>query len=328
MHTISQSRFERYSRSGFTLIELLVVIAVIAVLIALLLPAINAAREAARRTQCSNNFKQLGLALASLSDTDSLPGYRNEFTPLDRELPKRNVSWAVTALPYLEQQKLYDDWKADTGQQPPGSIRPHVKIFVCPSSYQAGDENFSALTYRSNNGMNPANSPYESDGKQGVETGANGVFVDRGISSRARQKKLVNIVDGASKTILFTEQNNIAKQGRTSWANTNWQRNGITWGWLVDADYEYQTGDQQAPSASPCHYINAPPESLSQCPPEAKGPSSNHKGGVLVCMAEGSVLFLSENIDYVVYTSLLTANQSEDYAPTGYRLDDVDWMTN
>src|SRR5262245_2029090 len=95
------------SRSAFTLVELLVVIAIIGILIALLLPAVQAARESARRTQCSNNLKQIGLAIQSYHDN-------TKYLPPSR-IADHWATWAVLILPYMEQESLYEQW--DIAQQ-------------------------------------------------------------------------------------------------------------------------------------------------------------------------------------------------------------------
>jgi len=124
---------ERASR-GFTLIELLVVIAIIAILVALLLPAVQQAREAARRSSCKNNLKQIGLALHNYLDTYTA------FPPsicLDNPIgASTGGQWSVHAriLPYIEQAALYDaaDLNADyTAGQPPANVR--VPTYLCPS---------------------------------------------------------------------------------------------------------------------------------------------------------------------------------------------------
>src|SRR5689334_15791940 len=95
------------SRRGFTLVELLVVIAIIGVLVALLLPAVQAAREAARRAQCSNNLKQLSLALHNYENT------HNTLPPAG--IDSNQMSWVVLLLPYFEQQNLYSQFNFNKG---------------------------------------------------------------------------------------------------------------------------------------------------------------------------------------------------------------------
>ncbi len=137
--------------SGFTLVELLVVIAVIGVLVSLLLPAINAAREAARRTQCKNNMRQLGLATLSYeSAAGNLPpaGLVGPPTPLCRMLDKHfdpqtgtRFSWLVLILPYLEQQTLHDRFQLDRDifhQDPHEPQAEYVASYACPSDQALG----------------------------------------------------------------------------------------------------------------------------------------------------------------------------------------------
>src|SRR5438105_83839 len=94
----------RFARSAFTLVELLVVIAIIGVLVALLLPAVQMAREAARRTQCSNHLKQLGLAAQNFNDT------KGALPPARLGNNGNWLTWAVVMLPYVEQQNFYQLW--------------------------------------------------------------------------------------------------------------------------------------------------------------------------------------------------------------------------
>jgi len=127
-------------RSAFTLVELLVVIAIIGVLVALLLPAIQAAREAARRTECTNHLKQIGLAVQLYHDT------KKQF-PLGRNLPNAlGVSWAFYILPYLEENAVFDSYVKTARVDSAANIRAMrtpVATYACPSRRTAAaDRNF------------------------------------------------------------------------------------------------------------------------------------------------------------------------------------------
>lgn len=117
-------------RSGFTLVELLVVIAIIGVLVALLLPAIQAAREAARRSECSNHLKQIGLAIQLYHDTrQAYPMGRNSTDQF-------GVSWAFRILPFMEEQAIYDSYnstKRVDDELNARAMRTAIATFVCPS---------------------------------------------------------------------------------------------------------------------------------------------------------------------------------------------------
>ncbi|MBL8891055.1 MAG: DUF1559 domain-containing protein [Planctomycetaceae bacterium] len=128
---MSWTRSKR-KRTGFTLVELLVVIAIIGVLMGLLLPAVQMAREAARRTQCQNNLKQWGLAFQQYEGTH-------------REIPPARpadgfLTWPVMLLPYLEQRTLYDrfDTRARYAVQDPELVRLAPRELICPTRRSAG----------------------------------------------------------------------------------------------------------------------------------------------------------------------------------------------
>jgi len=130
----------RSARTGFTLVEVLVVIAIIGVLVAFLLPAIQAARESARRTQCTNNLKQIGVAIQSHHDTrKSFPMGRNKFD-------QYGVSWAFFLLPYLEETAIYNSYDSKARVDDPQNVatmRTPIETYACPSRRKAAaDRNF------------------------------------------------------------------------------------------------------------------------------------------------------------------------------------------
>jgi prepilin-type N-terminal cleavage/methylation domain-containing protein/prepilin-type processing-associated H-X9-DG protein len=122
------------SPRGFTLIELLVVIAIIGVLVALLLPAVQSAREAARRTQCLNNLKQMGLAINTYHDVN------NRYAPggwINGATGQRWIAWSALLLPHMEQKPLYDALNLDLAYNAPANSTAAstvLAVFLCPSS--------------------------------------------------------------------------------------------------------------------------------------------------------------------------------------------------
>jgi prepilin-type N-terminal cleavage/methylation domain-containing protein/prepilin-type processing-associated H-X9-DG protein len=130
-------------RPGFTLVELLVVIAIIGVLVALLLPAVQAAREAARRMQCQNNLKQIGLAIHNFHDSKKiLPPAQRQSWSLTTNATVAGHSWATFILPYIEQQALHDkydfgpniSWGDPPNDAGTGPTRNKIATYLCPSA--------------------------------------------------------------------------------------------------------------------------------------------------------------------------------------------------
>ncbi|WP_197531323.1 DUF1559 family PulG-like putative transporter [Posidoniimonas corsicana] len=200
------------ARTGFTLVELLVVIAIIGVLIALLLPAVQAAREAARRTQCLSQLKEVGLAVQNHHDT------RGHFPTGRNRSDQFGVSWAFEILPYLEEQPVYDayiDSERVDSDANAAAMRTPIPAYACPSRRSAAaDRDFdnddqaplvrgSAVLgdYAANAGLEEDMGMEGNDFKDGK--------VDRTLSgpiysgSKVRSR---HVVDGLSKTLAIGEK--------------------------------------------------------------------------------------------------------------------------
>ena len=283
----------RLCASAFTLVELLVVMAIIGLLVALLMPAIQSSREAARRTTCANNTKQIGLAIASYqlaqkvypsSDTDDL------FT-WDSGGTLRNHSWASLIMPYAEETALKNtiDFSASStspvNQAAAGTIVP---MYRCPSYTGADfttDPHFPAGKYAIGNYVSLAAS--DVDHLYAVEKKPEGVIFPL---SKIRP---ADVTDGLSKTIFIAESREekmrVWIDGRTA-ANTA-LRYGST-----DGDF----------SVDPGISLNYTPYYDDGDIVSLYGPSSMHPGGALHLFGDGSVHFIVDQIGASIYVALCT----------------------
>lgn len=202
-------------RGGFTLIELLVVIAIIAVLIALLLPAVQQAREAARRSQCKNNLKQLGLALHGFHDTfNRFPAGTNPDTEPWKTPGAADAhygsNWKVFTLPYIDQATIYSKWKFDTssgysnGTNLPMLSGLMLSVHRCPSSTLP---DFSTRWHKGMYTSYTALSGSYTDPGVYATAGGGGVS-DHGVLGARSMVKIKDITDGTSNTVMVGEQSN------------------------------------------------------------------------------------------------------------------------
>lgn len=330
-------------RVAFTLIELLVVIAIIGVLIALLLPAVQSAREAARRAQCTNNLKQLGLALHNYHiANDSFPIVRSIFPPTPMLPPTPTTPFAYSPfaalLPYMEQAPLYSAINFHLPQlSQAGNVTVQATVvasFLCPSDGQQAPRTDAGTNYRFNEGSNILYMYGDTDpGRvQANMPPPNGPFFPNQVTTIAR------FTDGTSNTAMISERllgdfsNAISSPTRDIYRaatrpttlaqatadcaavdvrNLMLQGssvNGIPWIWGAPAVTPYKHASP--PNASSCFFMAVGRLTLS--------PSSLHSGGVNVAMGDGSVRFVKSTITPAVWWAIGSINGQEVISSDSY----------
>jgi len=249
---------------GFTLIELLVVIAIIAILVALLLPAVQQAREAARRSSCKNNLKQLGLALHNYHDTHKL------FPP--GGISSNNIGTFAFILPFMEQSAAYDLWDFDVNQSHANNDDGNAVIvdgYFCPSrprpSRARSSDGESYGDYAGSTGTGHINS---TDHDEWV-----------GMFNRDSNTKMRDITDGTSNTIAMGEK----RTAQASLTSPTYR-----WGYHASRGMNTHINIDFSGAISD---LNA-------------NFGSEHKGGAQFLFADGAVHFISENIYYELYQNL------------------------
>jgi prepilin-type N-terminal cleavage/methylation domain-containing protein/prepilin-type processing-associated H-X9-DG protein len=332
----------RLQSRGFTLIELLVVIAIIAILIALLLPAVQQAREAARRTQCKNNLKQMGLALHNYeSSHGAFPPARIDLKPPVVPVAYAG-SWVTMTLPYFDQAPLYNIYNFNLSWAHPANLPAtsvKLSLLVCPSSPGSGGlipsgnnagypwptVGYGAMDYGSMNSVRPAY--FLSNGLPTPPVGAatntaSPPAVDKyewdGGLTKGRATKIAQYTDGMSNTIMLVEDSArpaVYLRGKPTGATT---KDG--WGWAdTETGYSMDGADPAtgAVGKASCTLFTGP--CVLTTPPRPNGVNvindsemySFHVGGAQVLMADGNVRFISENISAATLSALATRSTGD-----------------
>ncbi len=355
-------------RAGFTLVELLVVIAIIGILVALLLPAVSAAREAARKMSCSNNLKQIGLAMRTYHNTyNSLP--HNGIHQWTRQ-SKNGTTWRASSkggvfvklLPFLEQDPLYNQLNMVISGRKNRSIAPFggsyngwprfetdwaisadgnavrsevLPTLICPSAptdpyvHRANWEIDAAMTtYSPSMGAQKMNSwrnmcvNYPGNlfdtgpanhGNDARQHRASGVFLRGAWAARFR-----DVVDGESQVIMVGE----TLPHKSDHMHNGWMHYNSLWAATVGPINYHVVGIGEPGYAGNREKIPLNPYGCSHFKNWATTQAfkSQHKGGAQFVLVDGSVQFLSENIDYVTYNRL---GDRRDGAPLG-----EEWKNN
>jgi prepilin-type N-terminal cleavage/methylation domain-containing protein/prepilin-type processing-associated H-X9-DG protein len=326
----------RFRQKGFTLVELLVVIAIIGILVALLLPAIQAAREAARRSQCINNLKQVVLAYQNYHDSmKTFPRFAFK-PPAYGEW--EGYSAHAQILPYIEQQALFDQltiesnnfylrWHENGAANGLNTVRASdLPAFLCPS-----DRRFPSIAVgrESGRGCNYA-------GSMGVSLSWTNNTLQNGMFRRTMETRMADVLDGTSSTVMVSEilagdnDNTIYRVGEVcmtaagpgsvnlttvaNWAQTNClptahlSTNGNNWLAPLPTQTIFNmvaTPNWQFPT---CEYS---PSGYAADRDGVFPARSRHPGGVNSAYVDGSVAFLTDDIDAALYQALGTREGGE-----------------
>ncbi|MCA9101533.1 MAG: DUF1559 domain-containing protein [Pirellulales bacterium] len=305
--------FSRKRPGGFTLVELLVVIAIIGILIALLLPAVQAAREAARRSACTNNLKQIGLGLHGYVDTNNdyfPPGAVTEGpccgTP-------SGTNWAISILPYLEQESLYQQYNFNEYNESPVNAlvrETRLPVFVCSSEPQTTDlahpdsgpgipVAWARSSYRGCSGRSNGCGFFDEVSGDCLPDNYVGILPTIGFGKRKDPERLAKVTDGTSNTLAVGEMATATYPARrTLWAYsyTSYNKSSVTpQSRTLLVDFQ-KCADIGGPGGTnPCK----------------RGWGSFHASGLNFVFCDGSVRFIPRSIDMELFAQLATIGGDE-----------------
>jgi prepilin-type N-terminal cleavage/methylation domain-containing protein/prepilin-type processing-associated H-X9-DG protein len=265
------------SRRGFTLIELLVVIAIIAILIGLLLPAVQKVRAAAAKTRCTNNLKQIGLAMHGYHDV------RGQL-PASRHTSMNNFwGWGAVILPYIEQAALYqrlgapDITATSTATMPNSATTPYA-----PDNAFLLQSKISTYLCPADPDQNPINPMFNNYGRSNY-------IASEGLLGLFPGPKLVAIPDGSSNTFLVGERDSVLNMAAI------WPGQRVTGGSLGGSVRERPNVPYLGTRPLGSENNSVPPGGFDPCRRGAF--SSQHPGGLIFAFADGGVRFIPETIE-------------------------------
>jgi type II secretory pathway pseudopilin PulG len=323
-------------------VELLVVITIIGMLVALLLPAVQTVRERGRTVSCMNNLRQIGLAVRNHETaTGKLPGYmqfvrrgNNRWATMDYNNSTQKVyvtstqgtepefpfSWATILLPKLERQDIWDQI-VDVNLEP--EIR-RLEVFICPSDSDAlALQDRPALSFVANTGAwdRGENQQFLKGPKMG-DTVDNGVFFNL---AETKLKSRLNIRDGAGTTLMLTENHHKTYEPQTpgqpplfSWLSSSVREGAeqqFGFVWVVSTTPEPGPGinQQERIGGNSTAAVDFDPTM-----PAFARPASNHGSGANAIFCGGEGRYIRDDIDYIVYQQLLTANGKKCVDPVNF----------
>ncbi|QDV51308.1 DUF1559 domain-containing protein [Gimesia fumaroli] len=328
-------------KTGFTLIELLVVIAIIAILIALLLPAVQQAREAARRSTCKNNLKQFGVALHNYHETHGVfpPGsvvtltngvsggavrYRDWMEAGNTtSVNAHGTSWMLQILPFVDQANIYNQWNFNTNVMGNRAVAEvDIPIFYCPSRrskvrkvdqkmqldetpgsttitnpFTKGGTDYGACK-GSGNGFGDG---FSGTGHESLGPGASNEWAGTlgggwlGIFYSNSDTQMRDIKDGTTNTLMTGEMQRLTGSNATL-SLDGWAAGGVAN--IFDTDMGQLTSPTESGSGN----------NLGINGGQYEAPGSDHVGGAHFGLADGSVRFISENIDTRTFNRIGTAD--------------------
>ncbi|QDT11960.1 DUF1559 domain-containing protein [Planctomycetes bacterium K23_9] len=335
-----QPRRTKQDRPGFTLVELLVVIAIIGILVGLLLPAVQSAREAARRMSCSNNMRQIGLALHNYASAykEQFPnagydgiGYLNDYSP------------QAKLLPFLEQQNLSNliDFdiqmghpaKADLPTALHEAAATIVPTFLCPSDPESANH---SLTLPSGAEIQIAGTNYGMNHGSGMDGSFHPVYAGDGLCWANARIRFASILDGTSNTLVFaetirgpgSEMANLPNNLATSQSYRSTQIPSDYLAQIDSDDYESIFAATSTWNGARHEYwlrgtVPSGPLLVGRLPPNSRVPDFNyrsskinsarsrHTGGAMAVFADGSVHFVTDSIDREVWHASWTRHGNE-----------------